>query len=257
MKSSISNYENSLYISGVKIFGVNDVNFGYSLPIEHINVIGNNKFTTFTNNPPQSSLSVQKYFSLPDFFLNFTGAGQISGGLFYNDKNFTFNRAYMNNYSVSCAVGNFPSLSADFTIFGDVGKNVAERDYVYETGQLKIIRPRDIAIECDGTGTNRVEAFTYSIESPSQAFYSPTGSFPIDVVTLRPFKATAQFTIGIDDYESKKVFDYIIDSNKKNINIVLGSVTGFYMQNMELISETINSSATDELSLTLTYQGFI
>jgi len=26
---------------------------------------------------------------------------------------------------------------------------------------------------------------------------------------------------------------------------------------MELISETINSSATDELSLTLTYQGFI
>jgi len=55
----------------------------------------------------------------------------------------------------------------------------------------------------------------------------------------------------------KKFLIYIIDSNKKNINIVLGSLTGFYMENMELISETVNSSATDELSLTLTYQGFI
>lgn len=257
MKSSISNYENTLYISGVKIFGVNDVNFGYSLPIEHISVIGNNKFATFTNNPPQSTLSVQKYFSLPDFFLNFTGSGAVDGGLFYNDKNFTFNKAYLSNYSVSCAVGNFPSLSADFTIFGDVGKNVAERDYIYETGQLKVIRPRDIAIECDGTGTNRIEAFTYSIECQRQAFYHPTGSTPVDVVTLRPFRAIAQFTIGVDDYESKNVLDYVVDSNKKNINITLGSLTGFSMSNMELISETVNSSATDELSLTLTYQGFI
>ena len=256
MKSSVSNYENSLYISGVKIFGVNDVNFGYSLPIEHINVIGANKFSTFTNNAPQSSLSVQKYLSPADFFLNFTGSGQVSGGLFYNNKNFTFNRAYLNNYSVSCAVGNFPSLSADFTIFGNVGTGVAISG-ASETGYLSVVRPRDIAIRCDGSGTNRIEAFTYSVECPRQAFYHPTGSVPMDVVSLRPFKATAQFTIGVDDYESKRVLDYIIDSNKQNINITIGSLATFSMSNMELIGEAVSSSATDELSLTLTYQGFI
>lgn len=256
MKSSVSSYENSLYISGFKIFGVNDVNFGYSLPIEHINVIGANKFTTFTNNAPQSNLSVQKYLSPADFFLNFTGSGQISGGLFYNNKNFTFNRAYLNNYSVSCAVGNFPSLSADFTIFGNVGTGIAGSG-ASETGALSVVRPRDIAIRCDGTGTNRIEAFTYSVECPRQAFYHPTGSTPMDVVTLRPFRATAQFTIGVDDYESKRALDYIVDSNKQNINITIGSLVTFSMSNMELISETINSSATDELSLTLSYQGFI
>jgi hypothetical protein len=256
MKSSVSNYENSLYLNGVKILGVNDVNFGYSLPIEHINVVGANKFITFTNNAPQSSLSIQKYLSPADFFLTFTGAGQVSGGLFYNNKNFTFNRAYLNNYSVSCAVGNFPSLSADFTIFGNVGTGVADSG-PSQTGALSIVRPRDIAITCDGTGTNRIEAFTYSVECPRQAFYHPTGSVPMDVVTLRPFRTTAQFTIGVDDYESKRALDYIIDSNKQNINITIGSLATFSMSNMELISETISSSATDELSLTLSYQGYI
>jgi hypothetical protein len=79
----------------------------------------------------------------------------------------------------------------------------------------------------------------------------------MDIVTFRPFRATAQFTIGVDDYESKRVLDYIVDSNKQNINITIGSLTTFSMNNMELISETINSSSTDEVSLTLTYQGFI
>lgn len=256
MKSSVSSYENSLYLSGVKIFGVNDVNFGYSLPVEHISVLGNDKFATFTNNPPQSSLSVQKYLSPADFFLNFTGAGPISGGLFYNTKNFTFAQAYLNNYSVSCAVGNFPSLSADFTIFGNVGTGIAGTT-ASTTGQLKVVRPREIAIECDGTGTNRVEAFTYSVECPRQAFYHVTGRAPTDVVTTRPFRVTAQFSIGVDDYESKRLLDYVVDSNKKNINITVGSLATFSMSNMELISESMNSSATDELSLTLNYQGFI
>ena len=257
MKSSVSSYENSLYLSGVKVFGVNDVNFGYSLPIDHINVLGSNKFVTFTNNPPQSSLSIQKYLSPADFFFNFTGIGSISGGLFYNNKNFTFNRTYLNNYSVSCAVGNFPSLSADFTIFGDVGTGVGAGITASTTGTLAVVRPRDIAIQCDGTGTNRIEAFTYSIECQRQAFYHPTGSVPIDVVTMRPYKVIAQFTMGVDDYESKRLLDYIVDSNKKNINITVGSLATFSMSNMELIGETINSSATDELSLTLNYQGFI
>lgn len=256
MKSSVSSYESSLYISGVKIFGVNDVNFGYALPIDHVNVLGNNKFTTFTNNAPQSSLSVQKYLSPADFFLNFTGTGPISGGLFYNNKNFTFAQAYLNNYSVSCAVGNFPALSADFTIFGNVGTGIAGTT-VSETGALKVVRPREIAIQCDGTGTNRVEAFTYSVECPRQAFYHVTGRTPMDVVTTRPFRVTAQFTIGVDDYESKRLLDYIVDSNKQNINITVGSLATFSMSNMELISETMNSSATDELSLTLNYQAFI
>ena len=256
MKSSVSSYENSLYLSGVKIFGVSDVNFGYSLPVDHISVLGANKFATFTTNPPQSSLSVQKYLSPADFFFNFTGSGPISGGLFYNNKNFTFDRAYLNNYSVSCAVGNFPVLSADFTIFGNVGTGIASTTAL-QTGTLDVVRPRDISIECDGTGTNRIEAFTYSIECQRQAFYSPTGSVPSDVVTIRPFKAIAQFTIGVDDYESKRLLDYIVDSNKKNINITIGTLATFSMSDMELISETINSSATDELSLTLNYQGFI
>lgn len=257
MKSSVSSYENSLYLSGVKIFGVNDVNFGYSLPVEHINVLGNNKFVTFTNNPPQSNLSIQKYLSPADFFFNFTGSTPISGGLHYNNKNFTFNQAYLNNYSVSCAVGNFPSLSADFTIFGNVGTGVGAGATASVTGALAVVRPRDISIQCDGTGTNRIEAFTYSIECPRQAFYHPTGSTPMEVITMRPFRATAQFTVGVYDYESKRVLDYIIDSNKRNVNITIGSLATFSMSNMELISETINSSATDEVSLTLSYQGFI
>ena len=79
----------------------------------------------------------------------------------------------------------------------------------------------------------------------------------MDVVTSRPYKVTAQFSLGIDDYESKRLFDYIIDSNKRNISITIGSLATFTMSNMELISESINSSATDDAIMTLNYQGFL
>jgi hypothetical protein len=256
MKSSVSNYESNFYLSGVKILGVSDVNFGYSVPIEHLNVIGNNKFATFTSGPPQGSLSIQKYLCQNDHILNYTGAIQASGGLFYNNKNFTFRSAYLNSFNVSCAVGNFPQLSADFIIFGNVGTGLGFTTSS-QSSPLTVVRPGDISVQCDGSITNRVEAFTYSVECGRIPFYHPTGSGAIDVRTVRPYKVNAQFTIGVDDFESKRAFDYVIDSNKRNINITIVSVAAFTINNMELIAESINSSATDELSMTLNYQGFI
>ena len=79
----------------------------------------------------------------------------------------------------------------------------------------------------------------------------------MDVVTMRPYRVTAQFSIGIDDYQSKRLFDYVVDSNKKDINITIGSLATFTMSNMELIGESINSSATDDAVITLNYQGFL
>jgi hypothetical protein len=169
-KLSTANYDADVYLSGHKIFGVTDINFGYSLPIEHLNVIGYNKFKTFTSGPPQSSMSIQKYLSPNDLILNFTGTTAISGGLFYNssNRNFGFNSGYLNSYSVSCAVGNFPSLSADFSIFGNIGTGLITTT-ANQTGALAVVRPKDILIECDGTGTNRVESFTYIVEIQTQA----------------------------------------------------------------------------------------
>ena len=79
----------------------------------------------------------------------------------------------------------------------------------------------------------------------------------MDVVTSRPYKVSAQFSLGIDDYESKRLFDYIIDSNKRNVKITIGSLAAFTIYDMELISESINSSATDDAIMTLNYQGFL
>ena len=72
-KLSTANYDVEVFLSGYKLFGVADVNFGYSLPIDHLNVIGYNKFRTFTSGPPQSNLSIQKYLSPNDFITGMTG----------------------------------------------------------------------------------------------------------------------------------------------------------------------------------------
>lgn len=257
-KLSTANYDAEVFLSGYKIFGVTDVNFGYSLPVDHLNVIGYNKFRTFTSGPPQSSLSIQKYLSPNDLILNLTGTTAISGGLFYNSSStsFGFTSGYLNSFSVSCAVGNFPSLSADFSLYGNVGSGLISTT-ASQTGTLKVVRPKDILIECDGTGTNRIESFTYNVECNRQALYHPTGSSPMEVVTSRPYKVTAQFSLGIDDYGSKRLFDYIIDSNKRTVKITIGSLAAFTIYDMELISESINSSATDDAMMTLNYQGFL
>jgi len=257
-KLSTANYDAEVFLSGYKIFGVTDVNFGYSLPVDHLNVIGYNKFRTFTSGPPQSSLSIQKYLSPNDLILNLTGTTAISGGLFYNSSStsFGFTSGYLNSFSVSCAVGNFPSLSADFSLYGNVGSGLISTT-ASQTGTLKVVRPKDILIECDGTGTNRIESFTYNVECNRQALYHPTGSSPMEVVTSRPYKVTAQFSLGIDDYGSKRLFDYIVDSNKRTVKITIGSLAAFTIYDMELISESINSSATDDAMMTLNYQGFL
>lgn len=254
--SSTSNYDNSLHISGYKIFGVNSVNFGYSLPVDHVSVIGYSKFKTFTSNPPQSSLSVQKYLSPADFFLNFTGLNPLNGRVEYNGKKFGFESAYLTSYSVSASVGNFPNLDASFSIFGDIGNEIGDNG-VSETGALRVVRPGDIRIECDGSGTNRIESFTYSLDCKREPYYHPTGSGAMEVVTIKPFKVNAEFSIGVSDYEAKKAFDYVLNSNSRKITIEVGSLATFTMSSMELIAESLNTSATDDLVITLTYQGFV
>lgn len=257
-KLSTANYDVEVFLSGYKLFGVADVNFGYSLPIDHLNVIGYNKFRTFTSGPPQSNLSIQKYLSPNDFITGMTGTFGVSGGLFYNSRNtnFGFHSGYLNSYSVSCSVGNFPNLNADFSVFGNVGTGLISTTN-NQTGTLALVRPADILVQCDGTGTNRVESFTYNVECNRQPFYGASGNRLIDVVTTRPYKVTAQFSIAVDDYQSKRAFDFVIDSNKKNINIQIGSLGTFTMSNMELVGESINTSATDDAIMTLNYQGFL
>ena len=90
----------------------------------------------------QGNFSVSRAFVSEDPFLNLTGDGPsfaFSGSVFYEMPNiggtlennrsgcFGFHSGYLNSYSISCGVGEVPSVNVGISVYGDLGPGIDAR----------------------------------------------------------------------------------------------------------------------------------
>ena len=124
----------SITINGSGVQGVQSVGMNYSStagPLSSLGLNGVDGPVYAPQGPQTASLQVNTLFThkIPssahalseNFFLNFTGDVPFSGQVKYGTKNFLFKRAYVNDYSVSCAIGEIPQISTNSIVFGELG----------------------------------------------------------------------------------------------------------------------------------------
>ena len=303
MKNAALNYENIFYLNGNAISGIQSIEGSYSVNYGPINTIGVGYNKQIMADVPNATFNVQKYLLYNEPFLQFTGespskqARSFAGSINYFGKSFGFKTGCVNSFNLQCSVGEIPQTSIDIQVFGDIGKNTSASGN-FGAPYISVPQIKDITLTCSGSSTNRITQFDYSINCPKKPIYllQPSGVsasgpgydypsdnyayIPNEILLELPIEIDASFTMEVDDYESKKLYDQMnndIDYNFsievrgkvfKNLSLgvldllALDASNGILLfkqtfSNVKLISQDYNSSADDVLSVKLSYKGYL
>ena len=312
MKGATLNYENYFFLNNSTISGITSVNGSYNINYAPIKTIGVGYNKQVIAEVPVANFSINKYLLYNEPFLRFTGenpdrtAKSFRGSLNYSNKKFGFLSGYLNSFSLSCSVGEIPTTTSDIVVYGDVGPNYNASGNL-KAPYISVPQVKDIILSCSGSSTNRITNFDYSVNCQKQPIYTlyqsgysysgPTGPtapvenyIPKEVLLKLPIEIDASFTLEVDDYSSKSLYDILnndIDTNFSisingtvfedatlpvngvdlvvNTNVPLFTyrkAVGINMfnqsfNNVKLMSQEFNSTADEVLSVKLNYKGYL
>ena len=221
----------------------------------------------------------------------------IDGGIYYEGKYFSFRKGYLNSLGINCSVGEVPQVQTSFSIYGDIGNNFNPSGQNYAGGvfvpQVKniILTCRN---STTNRITNFNLDFS-TPKNPIYGISSVNAELPIEVHNTYPIEITSSFTLEIDDYETKRAFsdltsagttDFtikisgtvlndisLIASSGTNLELTTSSGTpqtfvvyteedavpifNFSASDAIIISEKVNSSSDDLLSVNLSYKTYL
>jgi hypothetical protein len=304
MKNAALNYENIFYLNGNAISGIQSIEANYSLNYGPINTIGVGYNKQIMADVPDARFSVSKYLLYNEPFLQFTGenpsskqAKYFAGSINYFGKSFGFKTGCVNGFNLQCSVGEIPQTTIDMQVFGDIGKNTSASGNL-GAPYISVPQVKDITLTCSGSSTNRIVQFDYSVSCPKKAIYllQPSGvsasgpgySYPeanyayepYEILLELPIEIDTSFTMEVDDYESKKLYDQMNNDvdytfsievrGKVFKNLTLGpldiatltTANGIQLfkqtfSNVKLVSQNYSSSADGVLSVKLSYKGYL
>lgn len=300
MKSAISNYDQIFYLNGTAFSGIKSINGGYSLNYEPIKTVGVGYSKQIIAEVPNGEINITKDLLYVEPFLNFTGesldkkAIPLSGSVHYNSKSIGFQNGYLTSFGLSCSVGEVPQTDLSISVFGDFGKTISASGSG-ASPYISVPQVKDIRLTCSGSATNRINNFQYNINCPKTPIYTLSDNnayVPVEVLSEMPVEVTANFTMEVDDYEVKKMYDMITSSDDLSFSInIFGTIfndltlllnskeltvsgSGGYpiavglrrsginifsanINNASLVSQTFNSSSDEFLSVNLSYRAYL
>tara|TARA_R110000751_G_scaffold249751_4_gene349381 strand:+ start:1527 stop:2366 length:840 start_codon:yes stop_codon:yes gene_type:complete len=204
------------------------------------------------------------YTSL-DLMQNFTGDVPFSGVIDYGAEAIYFTQAYLETYSVSCAIGEVPQSSTTSVIFGDFGTgSFSSWAQSYATkGSLNVTSYSSMEVNLDEFSSNRMTSFSVDIATPRVPIYTLGLGAPTGVIAGTPIEVNVNFSLEIDDYEIKNmrfvpdetVFrDTIITLKKNNSDVEL---LRYSFDNMLLTSESFRAAVDSNAEVNFNLRSFI
>jgi len=130
---SFSNYEQKVILDGYTLSGVQNVTASYGISEKPIRAAGVGFIDALIDAPLQGNLSITRTMVGADPFVEIDPMGkyiyderEISGAIvsINDDQGFGFDKTRLVRYSVSCNIGEIPEIQTDFTVFGNLGRDV-------------------------------------------------------------------------------------------------------------------------------------
>jgi hypothetical protein len=284
---SYSNYEQSVIIDGYKLLGVQSVDGNYGISEKPVRVAGVGFIDATIDSPLQGNFSINRKMVSTDPLLSTNSFGQyildeqeIEGVILYDNdsKGFGFTKGRISRYSVNCSVGEIPDIQVDITVYGSLGKDVAANAATKAHPPIRYPDQSSMRVTVSDFTIDAISDFSYSRAINTQPVYGlPKGNLsdwdngqagtknldPIQIDTQYPIETDINFTIIADDYEIREIKDRIQAAPKSDVSIEIFDaqapteiINRFVGKNVRLISESVNSSTEEEMSISLTYKGY-
>ena len=264
----------SITINGSGVQGVQSISANYASVAQPLRNLGINSIKYAPEGPQTATLDVSNLLintlspSAPatsaELMQNFTGDIAFSGVVNHGTKNFIFTEGYMETYSVSCAIGEIPSVSTSSVIYGEFGTgalaNVPTDSY---PSVVNIPSYSSMEINLDTFSTNRVSSFDVNIATPRLPLYAVGNDVPTGVIAGTPVEVNVNFTIEPDDYEIKNmrlvpdqtVFQNTVITLKKNNSDV--TLLTYSFNDMLLTSESFQGVVDSSAQVNFNLRSFI
>ena len=301
MKNASLPYNQMVYINGTGISGIQSIDGNYGVTEQNVSFVGWGYVTGLISQPLQGAFTVSRALISEDPFLNLTGDGTdyaFSGSIFYerpnaggffeevsstDNKNLTgcfgFHSGYLNSYSISCGIGEVPSVQVGISVFGDLGPGIDARNSLLETldatgEKIRVPDQGGIVLTCDDSNTNRITSFNHSIELPRAPLYalpnaaaadltadSVKWKMPAQVDLTYPVESTTSFTLEIDDYQTRNLYGALTGIHIHDVDITINDDSGseivkFDLSKARLISESFNTDINGATTVNLTYKKY-
>ena len=132
------------------------------------------------------------------------------------------------------------------------------------------------SLSCNKSSSNNIVSFSHEISVVRNSIYTiGTSAIPVadeanewrsrapeQVDIIYPIQTTTNFTMLIDDYETKNLYDSLTGIHTDDVSITINdensnNILRFDLSNARLISENVTSSADQPLEVNLTYKKHI
>ena len=284
---SYSNYEQKVIVNGYQLLGVQSVDGNYGISEKPVRVAGVGFIDATIDSPLKGNFSIARKMVSADPLLETNSFGQyildereIEGVILYDNdtKGFGFTKGRISRYSVNCSVGEIPDIQVDITVYGSLGKDVAASTATKTHPPIRYPDQSSMRVTVSDFTIDAISDFSYSRAINTQPIYAlPKGNIddwnagtagtknldPIQIDTQYPIETDINFTIIADDYEIREIKDRIQAAPKSDVSIEIFDaqsptdiINSFVGKNVRLISESVNSSTEQEMSISLTYKGY-
>ncbi len=260
MFGQVSNYDNKFYINGLEVQGLDNVDLSYSNSQKLVRLLGFDIGHTVVSGPVQQKVSLSHYLIYQDPIAAFTGSASVSGSINYNGSSYGFQSGYLEDYSINCAVGSVPKVSAGFVIRDELASGTKDAFGEVSLPPIYIPNQGSISVTCDGSTTNRVVGFDFAIKIPRQPLYSIGSKLSTEMFSPPVLEYVANVQIDIDDAFLSSGLAFLSGIDKKTVSFTIRGRDGFLLHTWtvpkaSLAGESLSSSADGGLKLTLNYIG--
>jgi hypothetical protein len=183
--------------------------------------------------------------------------------MYYNGSSYGFEQAYLTNYSVNCAVGSIPKVSANLITFQEMTSGYDISGAATSHNAIDIPTQGSISITCDGSTSNRVVGFDYSMGINRRPDHHEAVSLFTQVRTISPIVFNAQVQIDVDDIfmkDSEDTFGNYLQIDSGVLTFTIngrggGSIQSLTVPNATLVGENLTQTNNGSLTLIRNYVG--
>lgn len=211
-----------VYLNSLRLKGVQNVSASYQKNISLIDYFGNNEIVQAPNGEPNAQCTINSLYLTSDLFISYTG--DIGSNLYLlrsqidQDYDFSFSSGYMVSYSQQCGIGEIPSISTNWQIYGNIGTLSRYREYITNESGSYILTENGNYLLLDSDILS---------ENESQEYYSSLNSILTGNESELADNIVGYNSIGlsIDDFSTNRVSQYSFTiQSQRNPKYELGKI---------------------------------
>lgn len=216
-----------VYLNSLRLKGVQNVSASYQKNISLVDYFGNNEIVQLPNGEPNGQCTINSLYLTSDPFISYTGD---VGSNFYllrsqtgEDYDFSFSSGYMVSYSQQCGIGEIPSISTNWQIFGNIGTLSRYRAYITNESGSYILAEDGRYLLVENQATSEAESQDY-YDSLNSIITGNESSLADNIVGYN------SIGLSIDNFNTNRVVQYSFSiQSQRNPKYKLGQIRPNYV----------------------------